>query len=94
MLGGALQERSFIDHPHHIQTLAVRKTPETILSSLTLQACGRSLACRAQDLYEMVHPEPFSTGIPTSIKGNILVTGLKGVPIFNENKYIQARIPH
>ena len=30
MLGVARQERSLIDHPHHIQTSEVLQTPETI----------------------------------------------------------------
>ena len=29
-MGGARQEHRFIDHPHHIHTLAFQRTPETI----------------------------------------------------------------
>ena len=47
IMGGARQERSFIDHPHHIQTSAVLQTPEMRWPPLTPQTRGRRTAYQA-----------------------------------------------
>ena len=94
MLGGARQERRFIDHPHHIQTLSVRQTPETRWPPLTPQARRRNPYFQEQDLYGLGHLEPFYTVIPPARKGDILGTQHQGIHSFNGNKYRQARIPN
>ena len=51
---------------------------------LTSQDLRRRSAWQAQDLYGMGHPDPFSTGIPTSIKGDSLDKQHQGIPRFNK----------
>ena len=93
-LGGARRGRIFIDHTHYIQISAVRQNPETRWPSLILKTCRRRSYCQSQDLSGMGHPDLFSTGIPTAMKGDGLDTQHQGIPSFNKNKCRQARIPH
>ena len=93
-LGGACQERSFIDNPYHIQTSAFRRTPETRWPPLTPQICRIRSDWTSQELLGMGHPYPLSTGIPTARKWDILGTRHQGIPSFKKHKYRQDRITH
>ena len=74
--------------------LGIPTNPWNDMAPLTPQNFGRRSDFRAQELSGMGHPDIFSMGIPTVIKGDILGTRHQGIPSFNKNKYIQAIIPH
>ena len=93
-LSGAHQELSYIDHPQHIQTSAVRQTPETRWPPLTPKTRGRRSSCLAQDMSGLRHLDPLSTCNPTVRKGDSLGTQHQGIPSINKIKYRQALIPH